>query len=71
MDLHTAIWVPGNRLALQAHISLYKQIPCKGLCTSRKEVKKQGGGRTEQCPLCSSNLGRLPGGHMPGKDGWR
>ena len=36
---------------------------------TRKEVKELGRGTTEQCPFCSSNMGRIPGGHMPGKDG--
>lgn len=71
MDLYTDNWVPGDWLALQTHISLYKHMPCKGLSMTRKEVKEQGGERTEQCPFCSGNLGRLPGGHMPGKDEWR
>lgn len=68
--LHTDVWVPGNWLAVQAYFSLYKHISCKGLSVNREEVKEQGGGRTEQCPFYSSNLGRLPGGHMPGKGGW-
>lgn len=42
--LHTDVWVPGNWLALQAHICLYKYIPCQGLPRTRKEVKEQGGG---------------------------
>lgn len=68
--LHTDVWVPGNWLALQAHFSLYKHNSCKGLSVNREEVKEQGGGQTEQCPFYSSNLGRLPGGHLLGKDGW-
>lgn len=66
---HTDVWVPGNWLALRAHFSPYKHI-CKGLSMTKEEVKEQGGGRTEQCPFYSHHLGRLPGGHMPGKDGW-
>lgn len=67
---HTDVWVPGNWVALQARFSLYKHISCKGLSVNKEKVKEQGGGRIEQCPFYSSNLGRLPGGHMPGKDGW-
>lgn len=29
---------------------------------TRKEVKELGRGTREQCPFCSSNMGRLPGG---------
>ena len=67
LPLHTDIWVPGNWLALQAHISLYKHFPCKGLSTTRKKVEEQEGAMTEQCPFCSGNLGRLPGGQYAWK----
>ena len=52
-------------------IHTVKHISYKGLSMTRKEVKELGRGTTEQCPFCSSNMGWIPGGHMPGKDGWR